>query len=68
MDDHSTSDLRGAAVAANLRRAFAAPVGGEMPSAMAGLMRRIRDASTVSEPRWPETGRVASSGLRSAVP
>ncbi|TNC73858.1 hypothetical protein [Rubellimicrobium roseum] len=53
MDELSTHELRGAAFAANLRRAFGAPVEGDMPASFATLLSRLgevqRPASALSQ-------------------
>ena len=43
MDELSTDDLRSTAFAANLRRAFGAPVEGDMPSPFAMLLNRLSE-------------------------
>ena len=63
MDDPSIIDLRGVATAANLRRAFAAPVEAELPSEMASLLRRLGDMAR--HPCGPD--RHAPAGPRSAA-
>jgi hypothetical protein len=41
MDELSTQELRGAAFAVNLRRAFGAPVEGQLPSNFEMLLERL---------------------------
>lgn len=41
MDELTTHDLRGTAFAANLRRAFGAPVAGDVPPDFAVLLDRL---------------------------
>lgn len=43
MDELSTDELRSAAFAANLRRAFAAPLDGDLPSPFAVLLSRLSE-------------------------
>jgi hypothetical protein len=55
MDELSTDDLRSTAFAANLRRAFGAPVEGDMPSPFDGLLKRLSEIQPPpsSRPRDP---------------
>ena len=50
MDELSADELRGAAFAANLRRAFGAPAGGDVPDRFTVLLNRL---SEVQPPSWP---------------
>ncbi|WP_210527417.1 hypothetical protein [Rubellimicrobium arenae] len=51
MDELSTFELRGAAFAGNLRRAFGAPVEGQLPTEFSHLLKRL---SEVAPPPAPE--------------
>lgn len=53
MDELSTEELRGAAFAANLRRAFGAPVEGDLPATFSVLLDRL---SEVRPPPGPGHG------------
>ena len=51
MDELSAEELRGAAFATNLRRAFGAPVEGELPSRFMVLLDRLSEVrSPAAEP------------------
>ena len=43
MDELSTQELRGAAFAVNLRRAFGAPIEGQLPSNFETLLERLAE-------------------------
>jgi hypothetical protein len=49
MDELTTQELRGTAFAANLRRAFGAPVGGDTPPDFAALLDRLSAVRAVGE-------------------
>lgn len=51
MDELSAEELRGTAFAANLRRAFGAPVEGELPSRFMVLLNRLGEVQPPPEPR-----------------
>jgi hypothetical protein len=50
MDELSADDLRGAAFAANLRRALGTPVEGSLPLRFAVLLDRLSEVQTLPEP------------------
>ena len=50
MDELSTHELRGAAFEANLRRAFGAPVEGDLPTAFAVLLDRLSEVQPPAPP------------------
>jgi hypothetical protein len=49
MDELTTQELRGTAFAANLRRAFGAPVGGDIPAEFATLLERLSGVPAFGE-------------------
>lgn len=51
MDELSTDELRNAAFAANLRRAFGGPVEKDMPSSFAVLLDRLSEVQPPAAPR-----------------
>ena len=51
MDKLSAEELCGTAFAANLRRAFGAPVEGELPSRFVVLLNRLSEVQPPPEPR-----------------
>ena len=60
MDELSTQDLRGTAFAANLRRAFGAPVKGDMPSSFAVLLNRLSEVQPPAPLRPRDSHRVGA--------
>jgi hypothetical protein len=60
MDELSTHELRGAAFAANLRRAFGAPVEGELPAAFVVLLDRLSEVRPLPAPRRREQPRLGA--------
>jgi hypothetical protein len=53
MDELTTQELRGTAFAANLRRAFGTPMGGEVPPDFAVLLERLSAVQIPGEPDRP---------------
>ena len=53
MDELSTDDLRSKAFAANLRKAFGAPVQGSLPTNFAELLERLSEV----QPPYPPQSR-----------
>lgn len=52
MDELSADALRGAAAAANLRRAYGSPPPGDLPPAFAVLLDRLDEVDRRCRPRW----------------
>jgi hypothetical protein len=57
MDELSAEEARGAAVAANLRRAFGAPDAGPLPQGFASLLRRLGEVEAPLRSRASEVAR-----------
>ena len=60
MDELSTHELRGAAFAASLRRAFGAPVEGELPRPFAVLLSRLSEVQAPPAPQRNEQLRLGA--------
>jgi hypothetical protein len=60
MDELSTQDMRGAAFAVNLRRAFGAPVEGELPSTFESLLHRLGEVRPPQASRQPDPHRLGA--------
>ncbi len=60
MDDLPEDQLRGAAFAANLRRAFGAPVQDGLPQRFAVLLDRLSEVKTPSMPKRAEPHRLGA--------
>jgi hypothetical protein len=60
MDELSTDELRNAAFAANLRRAFGAPVDKDLPSSFAVLLDRLSEVQIPAAPRARDTYRLGA--------
>ena len=58
MDELSTDELRNAAFAANLRRAFGAPVEKDLPSSFAVLLHRLGEVQVPPAPRPRDSHRL----------
>jgi hypothetical protein len=58
MDELSADELRGAAFAANLRRAFGTPVEGDLPLRFAVLLDRLSEVKPPPEPRRADPNRL----------
>jgi hypothetical protein len=53
MDELSADELRGAAFAANLRRAFGTPAKGDLPQRFLVLLDRLGEIQSPPEPAAP---------------
>ena len=60
MDELSTQELRGTAFAANLRRAFGAPVREEIPQTFAVLLHRLSEIDMPPPQQERETHRLGA--------
>jgi hypothetical protein len=60
MDELSTEELRGAAFAANLRRAFGTPVEGDLPGDFAVLLNRLGEVSAPAATRPRDARRLGA--------
>lgn len=60
MDELSTDELRNAAFAANLRRAFGAPVEKDLPSSFAVLLHRLGEVQIPAETRTRDPYRLGA--------
>jgi hypothetical protein len=58
MDELSTDDLRSRAFAANLRKAFGAPVQGSLPANFAVLLQRLSDVQLPYPPQSRDSYRL----------
>jgi hypothetical protein len=58
MDELSADELRGSAFAVNLRRAFGAPVGGDVPDRFAVLLDRLSEVQPPPRPRRTDRHRL----------
>ncbi|TNC52910.1 hypothetical protein FHG66_01035 [Rubellimicrobium rubrum] len=58
MDELSTHELRGAAAADSLRRAFGTPVEGELPQPFAVLLNRLSQVQPSFSPQRDEQPRL----------
>ncbi|EYD78126.1 hypothetical protein Rumeso_00275 [Rubellimicrobium mesophilum DSM 19309] len=60
MDELSADELRGTAFAANLRRAFGAPVEGDLPTRFAVLLDRLGEVQSPQRPRHADPHRLGA--------
>jgi hypothetical protein len=60
MDELSTDELRNAAFAASLRRAFGGPVEKDLPSSFAVLLNRLSESLAPAAPRERDAYRLGA--------